>query len=392
MRRFIPLFAIALACCAGPTRVTHVQNTPPATLNLLNFCTLGPGVVGGGQVHVADFPEMAASGYTLVVNLRLTGEDFPINEQALAEDAGLAYLHIPMGGDDLVAAHAHQLADALAAHGSGHVLVHCASGNRVGALWGLHVGLRDGLNADQANEIARKSGMRSESLAACVRAALSRSAAPYGFQAYGSMMEVLRNGQTQARVKLTDVNGPNVVGVGALAELTGELTLDGGHAHVTAVSEGSIHFPTTDPDAAATLLAVANVPHWNQSTLPAIESLEDLEAAIAAAAAAAGIDTQAIPALPFRVEGDFEGLCLHVLNGSCPIADPDGPEPWRLTDATASGVLVGFFAEDAAGQLTHHGQRSHTHAIVTTQAGLEAGGHVDATAVSAGATLFLPAD
>jgi alpha-acetolactate decarboxylase len=95
--------------------------------------------------------------------------------------------------------------------------------------------------------------------------------------------------------------------------------------------------------------------------------------------------------MPFRVEGTFENLCLHVLNGSCPIADPDGPEPWRLTDATAEGVLVGFFAADAAGKLTHHGQRSHVHALAITSEGQQAGGHVDSTGIAAGAKLFVPA-
>lgn len=214
--------------------------------------------------------------------------------------------------------------------------------------------------------------------------------AAYGLRTWGSMMEVLRNGETQGRVALSEVSGPHVIGVGALEQLSGELTIDGGQAHVTAVSGTDLLFPETGPDSKATLLAVAEVEQWQEITLPAIATLRDLEEAIATQAAENGIDTSAIPALPFRVEGDFEGLCLHVLNGSCPIANPDGPEPWRLTDAKAEGVLVGFFAENAAGKLTHHGQRSHTHAIVTTAAGDEAGGHVDDTRVVAGATLFLP--
>ena len=59
--------------------------------------------------------------------------------------------------------------------------------------------------------------------------------------------------------------------------------------------------------------------------------------------------------------------------------------------SNAEGVLIGFYAENAAGQLTHHGQRSHVHAIVTTSAGGKAGGHVDGTGVREGASLFLPA-
>lgn len=117
---------------------------------------------------------MVKDGYSLVVNLRREGEAFPENEGELARAVGMAYLHIPLGGEDLVEAHAAQLAAALDAHGDVPVLIHCGSGNRVGALWGLHVALRDGLSADEGVQIARDSGMQSKDLADCVRAALTK--------------------------------------------------------------------------------------------------------------------------------------------------------------------------------------------------------------------------
>lgn len=375
-----PLF---LFSCTSPT----VQ---PPTLELLNFRVLEGRVVGGGQVDVQQFQAMARDGYTLVVNLRRAGEPFPKNEAELARQAGLDYRHIPVGGDDLVVDHAYQLADALASNAKGHVLVHCKSGNRVGALWGLHVALRDGLSAEEGLQAARAAGMRSDGLGDCVRAALTDDRAVFGFRTWGSMMEVLRNGQTEGRVNLARMEGDSIIGVGALAQLTGELTIDGGRAHITAVTGSEVTFPEVGPDTQATLLAIADVPEWVEIPLSPVANLGELEGAIAGAAAQQGIDTTAIPALPFRVEGRFEDLCLHVLNGSCPIAHPDGPEPWRLTDAQAEGTLVGFYAENAGGKLTHHGQRSHVHAIVETSAGGEAGGHVDATRIPAGATLFLP--
>jgi uncharacterized protein (TIGR01244 family) len=122
---------------------------------------------------VEQFPAMADDGYTLVVNLRSEAEPFPEDEGGLAEAAGMHYLHIPLGGGDLVGTHATQLAAILDTHGDGNVLIHCASGNRVGALWGMHVALRDGLSSDQGVQAARDAGMQSEGLADCVRAALS---------------------------------------------------------------------------------------------------------------------------------------------------------------------------------------------------------------------------
>ena len=144
----------------------------PAELNLINFCVIAPGVAGGGQVDLADFPSMAESGYSLIVNLRLPGEPFPENEKDMAESAGMAYVAIPMSGKNMSPIHAQRLAEALEEHGKGNSLIHCGSGNRVGGLWGLYVGLRDGLSAEQAVEVGRAAGMVSESLADCIRQAL----------------------------------------------------------------------------------------------------------------------------------------------------------------------------------------------------------------------------
>ena len=166
----IGLWALALVAAPACSDAT----TQPPTLDLPNFRVLEGTVVGGGQVDVNQFPAMAEDGYSLVVNLRQEGEPFPENEEELAQAAGMNYLHIPLSGGDLVGAHAVQLAAALDAHGDENVLIHCASGNRVGALWGLHVAVRDGLSSDEGVQAARDAGMQSEDLADCVRAALSK--------------------------------------------------------------------------------------------------------------------------------------------------------------------------------------------------------------------------
>ncbi len=167
-RLLLPAFLLSISSCSGPQSSSH----DPAPINVFNFRVIAPGVVGAGQVDVTDFPGMAESGYSLVVNLRLPGEPFPGNEQEMAEAVGMAYVAIPMSGKNLSPIHAQRLAEALEAHGDGNALIHCGSGNRVGGLWGLYVGLRDGLSAEEAVKIGRAAGMESESLADCIRKAL----------------------------------------------------------------------------------------------------------------------------------------------------------------------------------------------------------------------------
>jgi len=79
-------------------------------------------------------------------------------------------------------------------------------------------------------------------------------------------------------------------------------------------------------------------------------------------------------------------VVFHVLNASCPIADPSGPEPWRASRESARVTLVGFLADGAAGTITHHGQSSHTHPVLPEES---LSGHLDCVSLRAGARLSL---
>ena len=204
---------------------------------------------------------------------------------------------------------------------------------------------------------------------------------------WGSMREALRQGHDEARVVPLDEARPTSVGVGALAGLEGEVTVVDGRV---LVSEGAAPVPAraaTDADA-ATLLVLADVPAWTESTLPACADLAALEAAVLARLAVLGRDP-GIPT-PLRIRGRATALDLHVIAGNCPVANPAGPAPWRHHAAAVDVELVGVLADGAAGWLTHHTGVTHLHAVTGGPAG-ELTGHLDGVALEAGATLSLPA-
>ncbi|MCZ6837069.1 MAG: hypothetical protein O7G85_14930 [Planctomycetota bacterium] len=58
-----------------------------------------------------------------------------------------------------------------------------------------------------------------------------------------------------------------------------------------------------------------------------------------------------------------------------------------MTDA----VIVGFFALDAAGVMTHHGTSIHIHAILSIN-GNTITGHIDRVSVLPGAILRIPGE
>ncbi|MEO0649716.1 MAG: hypothetical protein AAFZ65_03440 [Planctomycetota bacterium] len=203
------------------------------------------------------------------------------------------------------------------------------------------------------------------------------------------MREVLRDGHTEGRVDLAEVLGPQTVAVGASAGLAAEITVVGGTAHLAEVvdadSSSSLRMRAPAASEQATLLVLADVAEWSEHPLGTVTDLPKLEASVGAIAAARGIDIS--EPFPFRVEGVASTIRLHVLNHSCPIAHPDGPQPWRYAGEDQTTTLIGFHAEAAGGHLTHHGQKTHTHALLPER---NISGHLDAVSLSPGARVYLP--
>jgi len=200
------------------------------------------------------------------------------------------------------------------------------------------------------------------------------------------MRTVLRDARTEGRVALAEVIGPNTIAVGVLEDLAAEITLVDGVAHLAEVEDASaadgLKLRTAVGNERATLLVAADVEAWSEHPLHEIRDLRALESSLAALARGFGPGP-----LPFRVEGIASHIELHVLDHSCPIADPDGPAPWRYAGTDERAILVGFHAEDAGGVLTHHGQTTHIHALLPERG---TSGHLDDVGFLREARLYLP--
>ena len=212
---------------------------------------------------------------------------------------------------------------------------------------------------------------------------------------FGAMREVMREGQTEARVRLVDaVGAPHTYAVGALEGLTGEVTIVDGDVWVSRVAEGGelqVTGPKPLAEDSATLLTLGHVPHWHQTTIERSVSGAELESLIERFAKAKGVDTD--KPFPFRIEGQLTDVELHVINGYCPIAtDPatENKKPWRqINSEPVSANVIGFYAPNAVAVMTHHGTSVHAHGIATVE-GRKLIGHVDSVTVEPGSTLFVP--
>lgn len=210
--------------------------------------------------------------------------------------------------------------------------------------------------------------------------AIGCTAAPPDVRTWGTMREVLREGDDRGRVGVLEASGPHTLAVGALAGLEGEVTVLEGVSMVALGSTGEFRLAHEDDRAA--LLVAADVPAWRQVTLPrAAMDLATLEEAVAAALRQAGFDLDA--PVPVRVRGFAREVACHVIAGACPIARPEGPPPRRVERHDVRVELVGVHAEGRAGELTHHTNRSHLHVL-----GPAIMGHLDAITLSDAVLLF----
>ncbi len=113
-----------------------------------------------GQPTPAQLPQVKAAGITHLINLRPVAEDPTFVEAPVAIALGLHYRELPIQGiADLTLANARALDTLLAEAGDAATLIHCASGNRVGALVSLRAAWVQGKSAEQALAVGREYGL-----------------------------------------------------------------------------------------------------------------------------------------------------------------------------------------------------------------------------------------
>lgn len=119
------------------------------------------GVLSGGQPTRDQIAAAGAAGYKTVINLRPETEPGFEWEAAAVKAAGMAYVSIPVAGAaGLTKDNVIRIDAALkAAEANGPVLMHCASGNRIGAVLALRAAWVDGKDPAAALAYGEASGL-----------------------------------------------------------------------------------------------------------------------------------------------------------------------------------------------------------------------------------------
>ncbi len=102
-------------------------------------------------------------GVKTVINLRLPDETPKLMEPALVKDLGLDYVAVPFKGPDTLKDEIFDRArQVLKDESKRPILMHCKSGNRVGAIWYAYRVLDEGIDPEVAMKEAKAIGLRKE--------------------------------------------------------------------------------------------------------------------------------------------------------------------------------------------------------------------------------------
>lgn len=132
---------------------------PNAMPALPNLRQVDDQLYSAGQPGPEQLRQLAAAGVRTVVNLCGAGEcDW--DEAAVVEENGMRYVHLPVcGPEDVCVERAKALDKVLAEPGNYPLVVHCGSGNRVGALFALRARACRGCSPEEALEAGKQAGL-----------------------------------------------------------------------------------------------------------------------------------------------------------------------------------------------------------------------------------------
>jgi hypothetical protein len=127
---------------------------------------------------------------------------------------------------------------------------------------------------------------------------------PFDVETFGAFRNIMMGGEFDAQVRLDTVMAKHpTVGVGALSEARGEITIYDGRL---IVSYGKADTPADGPQESAALLAIASVGGWQSVPVEKDVPLREVESFLAVAAKTHGIDPEI--SFPFEVRGALDPM------------------------------------------------------------------------------------
>ncbi len=168
------------------TMVVVAAAAMAAEESIRNFLRLNEQICTGGQPRLEDLGKLKGEGVRGILNLRRPSEKQtpvpgaePIPYDAAAEAAqaqrlGLRYFNIPVDPEAPTDAQVEEFLKVTADPVNRPLFIHCSSANRVGAFWMIRRVLVDGWSVEEAENEARRIGLRNPKTEAFARDYIAR--------------------------------------------------------------------------------------------------------------------------------------------------------------------------------------------------------------------------
>ena len=136
------------------------QAGQPATPAIRNFLRVNDQFCTGGQPTLEALAELKTNGIKAIINLRPPTEHRAAEEEAKAKELGLRYFNIPVVYTDPKDAQVDEFLKLTDDPANRPAFIHCTAAIRAGAFWLIRRVMRDGFTFDQAEEEAKKVGLK----------------------------------------------------------------------------------------------------------------------------------------------------------------------------------------------------------------------------------------
>lgn len=166
-RTLILLAVVALG--AGSVSAEMPAAVDPSAIP--NYKVIRPGLAFGGQPSSETLERLADMGFRTIVNIR-TEQEGAREEEKVIRAQGLAFVWVPVTSGTFSMEDVEAVEQVLDDPAAAPVLLHCASGNRVAAVWGV-IRARDGRTPEEVETDARAAGLHSPSMWEAVLRVLS---------------------------------------------------------------------------------------------------------------------------------------------------------------------------------------------------------------------------
>ena len=142
------------------TGLWSFQTAQPAAPAIRNFLRVNDQFCTGGQPALEALAVLKTDGIKAIINLRPPTEHRAAEEEAKAKELGLRYFNIPVVYTDPKDAQVDEFLKLTDDPANRPAFIHCTAAIRAGAFWLIRRVMRDGFTFDQAEEEAKKVGLK----------------------------------------------------------------------------------------------------------------------------------------------------------------------------------------------------------------------------------------